>query len=217
MNQTAAQKQTNEVSTNDPIGNADVAKIDMKLEVDILAVPDVERAKEFYRKLGWRSDVTPSGVVQLTPHGSWCSIQFGAHLTSAAPGSSKGYLVVADIQAAREAIIKAGIQVGEIFHSTPNGPVDGPDPDHRSYRSRASFSDPDGNTWVLQEVTSRLPGRVDPGPTSFNSATDLASAFRRAAAAHGEHEKRIGQTDPNWPGWYAAYMVAEQAGTELPT
>lgn len=193
-----------------------LATIDMKLEVIIIPVSDVEHAKEFYTKLGWRLDQTPPGVVQITPHGSWCSVQFGKNLTSAAPGSAKGYLVVSDIQAARNELVAAGVVVGEIFHLGPNGPVSGPDPEHRTYRSRALFSDPDGNSWVLQEVTSRLPGRVESDLTSFTSATDLASALRRAAAAHGEHEKRIGQPDPNWHDWYAEYLAAEQSGTELP-
>ena len=194
-----------------------VATVDMKVEVLVIAVSDVERAKEFYSKLGWRLDQTPPGIVQFTPHGSWCSVQFGTKLTSAAPGSSKGFLIVSDIGAAREALVAAGIEVGEIFHLGPDGPVSGPDPEHRSYRSRAVFSDPDGNVWLLQEITSRLPGRVDAGPTSFSSASDLASALRRAEAAHGEHEKRIGAADRNWPDWYAKYIVAEQAGTGLPT
>src|SRR4029077_7172212 len=156
-------------------------------------------------------------VVQLTPHGSGCSVQFGAKLTSAAPGSGKGDLIVSDIEPARNALVPAGIKVGEIFHFGPNGPVGGPDPERGTYRSLALFSDPDGHGWVLQEITARLPGRIDPGATSFGSASDLASALRRAAAAHGTHEKRIGKADPNWPDWYAEYMVAEQAGTELPT
>jgi catechol 2,3-dioxygenase-like lactoylglutathione lyase family enzyme len=194
-----------------------VARVDMKLEVVIIPVADVDRAKEFYGKLGWRLDQTPPGVVQFTPHGSGCSVQFGAKLTSAAPGSAKEYLIVSDIEAARGALVAAGIKVGEIFHLGPNGPVSGPDPEHGTYRSLASFSDPDGNVWLLQEITTRLPGRIDTGVTSFGSASDLASALRRAAAAHGEHEKRIGQADPNWPDWYAGYMAAEQAGSELPT
>jgi catechol 2,3-dioxygenase-like lactoylglutathione lyase family enzyme len=196
---------------------ARVEPVDMKLEVVIIPVSDVDRAKEFYRKLGWRLDQTPPGVVQITPPGSGCSVQFGPNLTSAAPGSGKGYLIVSDIKAARDALVAAGIEVSEIFHLGPDGPVSGPDPEHRSYRSLASFSDPDGNSWLLQEITTRLPGRIDPGATSFGSASDVASALRRAAAAHGNHEKRIGQADPNWPDWYAEYMVAEQAGTELPT
>ena len=194
-----------------------VAKVDTKLEVVIIPVSDVDRAKEFYRKLGWRLDQTPPGVVQFTPHGSGCSVQFGAKLTSAAPGSGKGYLIVSDIEAARDALLSAGIEVGEIFHFGASGPVSGPDPAHRSYFSLASFSDPDGNSWALQEVTTRLPGRIDSGATSFASATELASALRRAEAAHGQHEKRTGKADPNWPDWYAEYMAAEQAGTGLPT
>lgn len=195
------------------------ATVDMKLEVVIFPVTDVERATQFYKKLGWRQDVTPpgSGVVQFTPPGSWCSLQFGAKLTSAAPGSGKGYLIVSDIVAARKKLVDAGIEISEIFHFGPNGPVAGPDPDHGSYRSLATFSDPDGNGWLLQEITTRLPGRVDSGMTSFASTSDLVGALRRAAAAHGKHEQRIGAADSNWPDWYAAYMAAEQAGTELPT
>jgi catechol 2,3-dioxygenase-like lactoylglutathione lyase family enzyme len=188
----------------------------MKLEVVVIPVSDVDRAKEFYKKLGWRLDVTPPTVVQFTPPGSWCSVQFGKTLTSAAPGSAKSYLIVSDIVVARNQLVAAGIEVGEFFHFGPEGRGDGLDPDHRSYRSRASFSDPDGNVWLLQEVTARLPGRVDSGVTSFSSANDLASALRRAATAHGEHEKRIGAADPNWPDWYAEYMVREQTGEELP-
>jgi catechol 2,3-dioxygenase-like lactoylglutathione lyase family enzyme len=199
-----------------------VAAVDMKVEVIVIPVSDVDRAKEFYGRLGCRLDADlgfDNGfrVVQITPHGSGCSVQFGKGLTSAAPGSAKGYLIVSDIGAARDKLIDAGIEVSEIFHLSTEGPVSGPDPEHRSYYSRASFSDPDGNSWLLQEITNRLPGRIGPGATSFGSASDLASAFRRAEAAHGKHEKRIGQADPNWPDWYAEYMVAEQSGTELPT
>ena len=191
--------------------------MDQKLEVVTIPVSDVDRAKEFYVRLGWRLDATPPGVVQFTPPGSWCSVQFGPGRTSAAPGSAQGmFLIVADIAAVREQLAAAGVDVGDVFHLGPDGPVSGPDPEHRSYRSLATFSDPDGNSWRLQEVTTRLPGRVDTGVTSFGSATDLASAMRRAAAAHGEHEKRIGAADANWPDWYAAYMVAEQAGAPPP-
>jgi len=193
----------------------------MKLEAIVIPVSDVDRAEDFYRKLGWRQDVTPpgSGVFQFTPHGSACSVQFGKTLTSAAPGSAqRTYLIVSDIAAARDALMEAGIEVSEIFHLGPNGPLSGPDPDHGSYRSLATFSDPDGNSWLLQEITTRLSGRIDSGVTSFGSVSDLASAFRRTEAAHGEHEKRTGgQRDENWPDWYAAYMAAEQAGPELAT
>jgi catechol 2,3-dioxygenase-like lactoylglutathione lyase family enzyme len=199
---------------------ASVASVDMKLEVVVIPVADVDRAREFYARIGWRQDVTPpgSGVVQFTPPGSACSIQFGKNLTSASPGSvQRTYLIVVDIEAARDALIAAGVDVGEIFHLGPVGPVSGPDPEHRTYRSLALFSDPDGNSWLLQEITTRLPGRVDTGVTSYGSATDLASALRRAEAAHGEHEMRTGgQRDANWPDWYAAYMAAEQSGQELP-
>jgi catechol 2,3-dioxygenase-like lactoylglutathione lyase family enzyme len=201
---------------SDASGTVSVKDVDMKVEVVVLPVSDVDRATEFYGRLGWRRDVTPPIVVQFTPHGSWCSVQFGTTLTSAAPGSAKGYVIVSDIEAARDALVAAGVDVGEVFHIGPGGPVSGLDPERRSYYSRATFSDPDGNEWLMQEVTSRLPGRVDTGVTSFGSASDLASAMRRAAVAHGEHEKRTGEADANWPDWYAEYMVSEQAGTEPP-
>jgi catechol 2,3-dioxygenase-like lactoylglutathione lyase family enzyme len=204
----------------------------MKLEALVIPVSDVGRAKQFYAKLGWRLDADfpfDNGfrVVQFTPPGSGCSVQFGANIASAAPGSAQGlYLIVSGIQAARGELVARGVDISEVFHAgTPGaqfqpggagGRLSGPAPDHASYRSFAAFRDPDGNTWLLQEVTTRLPGRIDSGETSFASANDLASALRRAAAAHGEHEKRTGQRDENWPEWYAAYMVAEQAGQELP-
>ena len=207
--------------------------MDMKLEVVVLPVSDVDRAKRFYQQLGWRLDAdfafdTGFRVVQFTPPGSGCSIQFGTNITSAAPGSAQGlYLVVSDIAAACDELVTSGVDVSEVFHAgTPgaqfqpdgvSGRVSGPAPDHASYRSFATFSDPDGNGWLLQEVTTRLPGRIDAAETTFASTADLASALRRAEAAHGQHEKRTGQRDVNWPDWYAAYMVAEQAGTELPT
>lgn len=205
---------------NDNADEPKVAPVDMKLEVIVIPVSDVDRAEKFYQRLGWRQDVTPpgSGVFQFTPRGSACSVQFGKTLTSAAPGSvQRTYLIVSDIEAARNAILAAGIEVSEIFHFGPNGPLNGPDPDRGSYRSLATFSDPDGNSWLLQEITTRLPGRVDTGVTSFGSASDLASAMRRAESAHGEHEKRMGgQRDANWSDWYAEFMAAEQAGTDLP-
>lgn len=205
-----------EITTTEP----KVAAVDMKLEVIVIPVSDVERAEQFYRKLGWRQDVTPpgSGVFQFTPHGSACSVQFGKNLTTAAPGAAqRTYLIVSDLEAARNALVRAGIEVSEIFHLGPNGPVGGSDPEHGTYRSLATFSDPDGNSWLLQEITTRLPGRIDSGVTSYGSETDLVSALIRAATAHGEHEKRMGgQRDEQWPVWYAQYMAAEQAGTELP-
>ena len=215
MNQTSAK----EVRTNDTITDAGVATVDMKLEAIVIPVSDAARAEQFYRKLGWRQDVTPpgSGVFQFTPHGSGCSVQFGKNLTSAAPGSvQRTYLIVSDIEAARKALVDAGIEVSEIFHFGTSGTLSGPDPEHGTYRSFATFSDPDGNSWLLQEITTRLPGRIDSGVTSFGSTSDLASAMRRAEAAHGEHEKLLGQRDANWSDWYAEYMAAEQAGTELP-
>ena len=209
-----------EISTNDTTIDASVATVDMKLEAIVIPVSDAERAQDFYRRLGWRQDVTPpgSGVFQFTPHGSACSVQFGNNLTSAAPGSAqRTYLIVSDIEAARAKLVTAGIEVSEFFHLGAAGPVSGLDPERRSYFSLAAFSDPDGNSWLLQEITTRLPGRVDTGVTSFGSISDLSSAFRRAEAAHGEHEKRTGgKRDENWPDWYARYMVAEQTGEELP-
>ena len=209
--------------------------VDMKFEIVVIPVSDVDRAKRFYDGLGWRLDADfASGddwrVIQFTPPGSGCSVIFGKNVTAAAPGSSQGlYLIVSDIEAARKELLGRGIAISEAFHdsggvhSGPDEPylfgrlrVGGPDPEHRSYHSYASFRDPDGNGWLLQEVTTRLPGRIDAVETAFASAADLASALRRAAAAHGEHEKRIGQADANWPDWYAEYMVREQAGSELP-
>ena len=194
---------------------ARIAKIDQKIEVTIFPVADVDRAKEFYLKLGWRLDADFSlpglRVVQVTPHGSACSLQFGTNLTSAAPGSGKGYIIVSDIEAARDGLLAAGVQVGELFHLGANGPEPGLDPERRTYRSRAEFSDLEGNSWVLQEITSRLPGRVETGPTSFASASDLVSALKRAALAHGQHEARTGLRDEKWPVWYAEYMEIGRA------
>jgi catechol 2,3-dioxygenase-like lactoylglutathione lyase family enzyme len=210
-----------EIRSNETMGETSVAAVDMKLEAIVIPVSDAKRAEDFYKKLGWRQDVTPpgSGVFQFTPHGSACSVQFGQNLTSAAPGSAqRTYLIVSDIEAARDALVASGVEVSDVFHFGPEGPVGGPDPEHRSYSSLASFSDPDGNSWLLQEITARLPGRIDSGVTSFGSVSDLASALRRAEPAHGEHEKRTGgQRDANWPDWYAEFMAAEQAGAELPT
>jgi catechol 2,3-dioxygenase-like lactoylglutathione lyase family enzyme len=207
--------------------------VDKKLEVVVIPVSDAERAKEFYTRLGWRLDADRASgddfrIVQFTPPGSDCSIQFGTNITPAAPGSAQSlYLVVSDIEAARDELVAVGVEVSEVFHegapgarfhdTGSDGRVSGPAPGNGSYGSFASFSDPDGNGWLYQEITTRLPGRVDAAATLFGSASDLAEAMRRASMAHGEHEKRIGQADPDWPDWYARYMVAEQAGTELPT
>jgi catechol 2,3-dioxygenase-like lactoylglutathione lyase family enzyme len=209
---------------------------DTKLEVVVIPVSDVDRAKEFYGRLGWRLDAEfASGddlrVIQFTPPGSGCSVIFGKNVTAAAPGSAQGlYLIVSDIAAARDELRGRGIEVSELFHTDgayagTDEPylfgrrrTGGPDPGRGSYRSFASFRDPDGNGWLLQEITTRLAGRIDSGLTSFASATDLAEALRRAEAAHGKYEARVGQgRDANWSEWYAAYMVAEQAGTELPS
>jgi catechol 2,3-dioxygenase-like lactoylglutathione lyase family enzyme len=208
----------------------------MKFEIVVIPVSDVDRAKKFYCKLGWRLDADfDSGkdfrVIQFTPPGSGCSIIFGKNVTPAAPGSAQGlYLIVSDIQAARKALLDRGVEISEVFHDAAGEyagtdepylfgrkRVSGPNPEHSSYRSFASFRDPDGNGWLFQEITTRLPGRIDPATTTFASANDLASAMRRASVVHGKHEERTGgQRDESWPDWYAAYMVAEQAGTELP-
>ena len=211
-------------------------KVDMKLEIVVVPVSDVDRAKKFYAGLGWRLDADFAGddwrVIQFTPPGSGCSVIFGRNVTAAAPGSAQGlYLIVSDIEAARNALLARGVKVSDVFHGAgdvhtgPDEPyisgrrrISGADPDHGSYRSFASFSDPDGNGWLFQEITVRLPGRIDAEGTAFASSADLAAALRRAAAAHGEHEKRNGgQHDVNWPDWYAEYMVREQAGKEPPS
>jgi catechol 2,3-dioxygenase-like lactoylglutathione lyase family enzyme len=210
--------------------------MDMKLEIVVLPVGDVDRAKQFYERLGWRLDADFAAgdefrVIQFTPAGSPCSVIFGKNVTAAAPGSAQGlYLIVSDIADAREDLRGRGVEVSEVFHgggdiyAGKDEPylfgrlrVSGADPEHRSYRSFASFSDPDGNGWLLQEVTTRLPGRIDAAATIFGSVSDLAAALRRAEAAHGEHEKRMGgQRDANWPEWYASYIAAEESGAELP-
>ena len=218
---------TTAVHSQDAPRDARVRTVDLKLEVVTIPVSDVDRAKAFYGGLDWRLDAdfttATDHVVQFTPPGSQCSIHFGTNLTTAAPGSAQGLLlIVSDIQAARDELVRRGVEVSEVFHFAgwnrvaPDARVSGPAPDRRSYASFVSFSDPDGNGWLLQEITTRLPGRIDPGAISFGSASDLASAFRRAEAAHGEHEKRTGQRDANWPEWYAAYIVAEQSGEALP-
>jgi catechol 2,3-dioxygenase-like lactoylglutathione lyase family enzyme len=226
---------TKEASNNAETKSTSIADLDMKLEIVVIPVSDVDRAKEFYGGgLGWRLDADYDNgndfrVIQFTPPGSGCSVIFGKNVTAAAPGSSQGlYLIVSDIAAARNELAGRGVKVSEVFHgandvySGPEDPylfgrirVSGPDPEHRSYRSFASFNDPDGNGWLFQEITSRLPGRVA-GDTTCASASDLAQALRRAAAAHGQHEARTGQADLNWPDWYAEYMVREQSGEEPP-
>jgi catechol 2,3-dioxygenase-like lactoylglutathione lyase family enzyme len=224
--------QTEEIDMSDTLTRSDavietakIPNVDLKLEVVVIPVSDVDRAKRFYGGLGWRldADFVYGDVfrgVQFTPPGSPSSIHFGKGVTSAAPGSAQGlYLIVSDIETARTALIGRGADVSEVFHRTAvGGPiVSGVDPERRSYNSFATFSDPDGNTWLLQEITARLPGRVDTGDTTFTSSTELEAALKRAEAAHGEHEKRNGgQRDENWPAWYAEYMVAEQAGKPLP-
>jgi len=206
--------------------------VDTKLEVVVIPVSDVDQAKAFYESLGWRLDADrvegEFRVIQFTPTGSSCSVQFGANLTPAEPGSTRALLlIVSDIDAAHDDLVTRGVKVSDVFHcaagsvcrfrdAAADDRAAGPAPDHNSYGSYASFSDPDGNGWLLQEVTNRLPGRTDPAVTSFGSTPDLAGALRRAAAAHGEHEKRIGESDANWPDWYADYMVREQSGAELP-
>ena len=202
--------------------------MNMKLEVVIIPVSDVDRAKAFYEKLGFRLDIDIANEnfrgVQFTPPDSQTSIIFGKGVTSASAGSAELVLAVDNVDTARDELVGRGAEMSEIFHyaggpfnnAVENPRVAGRDPEGRSYFSFASFEDPDGNRWLLQEITTRLPGRIDSAATTFTSPSDLASALRRAEAAHGEHEKRTGERDANWPDWYAKYMVAERAGTELP-
>jgi catechol 2,3-dioxygenase-like lactoylglutathione lyase family enzyme len=218
------------------MSSTQVRGADFKLEIVIIPVSDFDRAKRFYSSLGWRLDAEFAKgdefrIIQFTPPGSGCSIIFGKNVTAATPGSAQGlYLIVSNIEAARDELLGRGIKVSEVFHDAgdvhtgPDEPylfgrvrVSGPDSEHRTYRSFASFNDPDGNGWLLQEVTARLPGRVDADVTTFTSSTELAGALRRAEAAHGEYEKRIGKRDADWPSWYAEYMIREQAGKPLPS
>jgi catechol 2,3-dioxygenase-like lactoylglutathione lyase family enzyme len=215
-----------------PSRDAAAGTVDMHLEVQIIPVSDVDRSKQFYQRLGWRLDADDAPldglrIVQFTPPGSAVSVTFGLGLTAAIPGSAEGGLIVSDIEAAHDDLTGRSIEASEIWHGPPFPPEarqPGPDPQRTSYGSFCSFTDPDGNTWLVQEVTTRLPGRIDTDQTAFASTADLASALRRAEAAHAEHHERTGRPhlfhhsgqDENWPGWYAAYMVAEQAGTDLP-
>lgn len=219
MNAIKAAQEASSHNARQPSGGAS-----MKLEAVVISVADVDRAKRFYGSLGWRLDADFTvgdafRVVQFTPPGSPTSIHFGVGITSAAPGSASGlYLVVSDIEAAHTELVRCGAIVSEVFHRAgPGQPaIRGRHPEGRSYASYATFSDPDGNGWLLQEVTARLPGRVDADGATFTSPAELATALRRAATAHGEHEKRTGAHDANWSDWYAAYIVAEQTGTPLP-
>jgi catechol 2,3-dioxygenase-like lactoylglutathione lyase family enzyme len=206
----------------------------MKFEVVVIPVSDVNRAKSFYQGMGWRLDADFDDgkgfhIVQFTPPGSSTSVIFGTNVTPSAPGSAQGlYLVVSDIEAARQELIADGVDVSEVFH--PNGVtsgkdapylfgqnrVSGPDPKHQSYHSFLSFKDPDGNGWLMQEVTQRLPGRIASDATSYANTEDLVEAMKRAEAAHGEYEKKLGTRDENWAQWYAEYMVREQSGKPLP-
>src|SRR5262252_1528826 len=207
--------------------------VDMRLEVQIIPVSDVDRAKQFYQRLGWRLDADDAPleglrIVQFTPPGSGASVTFGQGLITAAPGSAEGGLIVSDIEAAHADLVGRGVDVSAIWHGPPY-PVEarqpGPDPDRTSYGSFCAFTDPDGNTWLVQEVTTRRPNTAWRSGTAFVSAADLTGALRRAEAAHAEHEKRAGRShlfhrpghDEDWPAWYAAYMAAEQADTDLPT
>jgi catechol 2,3-dioxygenase-like lactoylglutathione lyase family enzyme len=216
---------TSQPISDTPVRTSKMPGVDMKLEVVVIPVSDVDRAKRFYESLGWRLDgdfIVGDDFrgVQLTPPGSQCSIHIGKGLTSAAPGSAPGlYLVVSDIEAARAALVARGVDVSEVFHRAGPGkpPQPGREPGRHSYASFVSFKDPDGNSWLVQEVTARLPGRVDGDDTTFASSRDLATALERAAMAHGEHEKRTGQHDANWPAWYAEYLTKEQAGKPLPS
>ena len=223
--------------SNSEIETPHMRGVDMKLEVVVVPVSDVDRAKRFYGGLGWRLDADYASddgyyrVIQFTPPGSGCSVIFGKNVTAAAPGSAQGlYLIVSDVEAARKELLGRDVAISGVFHDAagayagPDEPylfgrvrVGGRDPEHRSYRSFASFSDPDGNGWLFQEISTRLPGRIETDVTTFTSVADLATALRRAEAAHGEHERRTGgQRDENWPEWYARHLISEQSGKELP-
>jgi len=212
---------TNEVRSND----ATVARVDMKFEVVVIPVSDVDRAKEFYGRLGWRLDADYDNgddfrVIQFTPPGSGCSVIFGKNVTAAASGSAQGlYLIVSDIEAARDELVAHGVDASEVFHDAggvyagTDQPylfgrlrVSGPDPEHRSYRSFVSFSDPDGNGWLLQEIKERLPGR---GVTIDVAA--LAQLLHETAEHHGSFEAVAPPHD--WWDWYAAYMDARERGS----
>jgi catechol 2,3-dioxygenase-like lactoylglutathione lyase family enzyme len=223
---------TSDTSTTES-GSAGAGEVDMKLEIQIVPVSDVDRAKRFYAKLGWRldDDVAPLEglrIVQFTPPGSGASITFGQGLTTAAPGAAGAGVIVSDIEASRDDLVRHGIEVSDIWHGPPF-PVEarqpGPDPERASYGSFFYFDDPDGNTYLVQEVTTRLPGRLNASETGYVSTADLAGALRRAEAAHHEHAKRTGRSHllhrsgqgDDWHAWYAAYMAAEQAGTDLPS
>ena len=225
---------TTELIMEPTLETAEARPVDTKLEVVVIPVSDVARAKAFYEKLGWRLDAEFGDgdgfqVLQFTPPGSPASIIFGRNVTPAAPGSAQGlYLIVSDVEAARAQLLRRGVEVSEVFHGESgvyagadepflfgSHRASGPDPDRASYRSYASFKDPDGNGWLFQEVTSRLPGRIDSGETAYASVGDLAAAMRRAETAHGEYEKTLGRRDDAWADWYAAYMVAEQNGELL--
>jgi catechol 2,3-dioxygenase-like lactoylglutathione lyase family enzyme len=226
---------TQEMQTSESNTSASATKVDLKFEVVVIPVSDVDHAKEFYASLGWRLDIDSGNgkdyrIVQFTPPGSACSIIFGKNVTAAAPGSAQGlYLIATNIEAARKELLGLGVEISDAFHGDAGvydgldepflfgrRRVSGPDPDRHSYRSYASFHDPDGNGWLLQEVTTRLPGHMDPTTTNFASVNDLASALRRAEAAHGQFEERNGQADKNWSLWYAEYIVREQTGEKLP-
>jgi len=200
---------------------ASTETVDMKFEVVVIPVVDVDRSKEFYTKLGWRLDADflfDNGfrVVQFTPPGSGCSVQFGMEMTSAPPGSARGlYLIVSDVAVARRDLVARGVEVSEVFHPrTPgaqfqidgSGRIRGPAPEHATYNSFATFRDPDGNGWLLQEVTTRLPGR---GFSNLDVAT-LIQVLQEAEKHHGEYEPNAPKH--HWSGWYATYIVARQDG-----
>jgi catechol 2,3-dioxygenase-like lactoylglutathione lyase family enzyme len=209
-------------AVNNKAANASSAeRVDMKFEVVVIPVTDVDRSKAFYTKLGWRLDADfafDNGfrVVQFTPPGSGCSVQFGTKITTAAPGSAQGlYLIVSDVQAARQELVRRGIEVSEVFHTSrpgaqfrldSTGRVSGLAPDHRSYFSFATTNDPDGNTWLFQEITARLPGRGLGNP----DVATMTELLRETELHHGQYEPTAPKH--HWSGWYAAYIVARQEG-----
>src|ERR1700738_3438250 len=212
---------TSSAINNEPVSGATAAKVDMKFEVIVIPVADVDRSKAFYTRVGWRLDADfpfDNGfrVVQFTPPASGCSIQFGTKITTAEPGSAQGlYLIVSDVESAHKELVARGVEVSKVFHTLKpgaqfrpesNGRVSGPDPGHRSYFSFATFSDPDGNTWLFQVITARLPGR---GLSNLDVST-LTELLRKTEQHHGEYEPTAPKH--HWSGWYAAYIVARQDG-----
>jgi catechol 2,3-dioxygenase-like lactoylglutathione lyase family enzyme len=220
---------TDDTRTSDGKETPNPAGVDMKLEVVVIPVSDIDRAKEFYESLGWRLDADKTSgdefrLVQLTPKGSGCSIQFGTGLTPSQPGSAQAlHLIVSDIEVARTDLLLRGVDASEVFHCASgyacrfpgnDAQVPGPHPEHVTYGSFLYFTDPDGNGWILQEVTARLPGRGSGGTTMYTSAPDMSQALQRAAAVHSQYGPATGTTDPKWADLRQSSSLGEH--TQVP-